>query len=281
MALLSVSLYRLSSSVLMVVKRLVKILLMFLSTLCNATSTPWRDVWSRKPCRPRISERWKHNTESDTHNCWCATVCKDITAASCKVKKRSWPISSQRQTLEPKLINTVFTCQSDACVASVICASTTPRVLPLLKTYASTAKVYKIRRAISAQHTAGISAASSNAVSQISFTRMTHWWCICSSNFSRKRKGNDYLNQHFFYRQKKQTETSWLQPWADQEEITAWTRLFKHLKQLYNSICLLKKVGIIMQKEGCREGVRMHGKQRSLGHKLCHHWGSELVGITF
>lgn len=86
MALLSVSLYRLSSSVLMVVKRLVKILLMFLSTLCNATSTPWRDVWSRKPCSPRISERWKHNTESDTHNCWCATVSKDITAVSYKVK---------------------------------------------------------------------------------------------------------------------------------------------------------------------------------------------------
>lgn len=86
MALLSVSLYRLSSSVLMVVKRLVKILLMFLSTLCNATSTPWRDVWSRKPCRPRISERWKHNRESDTHNCWCATVSKDITAVSYEVK---------------------------------------------------------------------------------------------------------------------------------------------------------------------------------------------------
>ncbi len=55
MALRSVSRYRLSSSVLMVVKRLVNTLLMFLSTLCKATSTPWRDVWSRKPCRPRIS----------------------------------------------------------------------------------------------------------------------------------------------------------------------------------------------------------------------------------
>lgn len=123
---------------------------------------------------------------------------------------------------------------------------------------ASTAKVYKIRRAISAQHTAGISAASS----QISFTCITHWWCICSSNFSRNRKGNNYLNQHFFHwtDRKKQTETSWLQPWADREEITAWTRLFKHPKQLYNSICFQKKIAIMMQKEGCREGVRMHGK---------------------
>lgn len=40
MALRRVSLYRLSSSVLMVVKRLVKTLLIFLSTLCKATSTP-------------------------------------------------------------------------------------------------------------------------------------------------------------------------------------------------------------------------------------------------
>lgn len=154
--------------------------------------------------------------------------------------------------------------------------STTPRVLPLWKTYASTAKVYKIRRAISAQHTAGISAESSNAVSLISFTCMTHWWCICSSNFSRNQKGNNYLNQHFFHwtDRKKQTETSWLQPWADREEITARTRLFKHPKQLYNSICFQKKIGIMMQKEGCREGVRMHGKQRSLGdtHTLCHHF---------
>lgn len=55
MALRNVSRYRFSSSVLMVVNRLVKTLLMFLSTLCNATSTPWRDVWSRKPCKPRIS----------------------------------------------------------------------------------------------------------------------------------------------------------------------------------------------------------------------------------
>ena len=59
MALRSVSRYRFSSSVLMVVNRLVKTLLMFLSTLCSATSTPWREVWSRKVCRPRISgEEW-------------------------------------------------------------------------------------------------------------------------------------------------------------------------------------------------------------------------------
>lgn len=40
MARRSVSRYRLSSSVLMVVKRLVKTLLMFRSTRCKATSTP-------------------------------------------------------------------------------------------------------------------------------------------------------------------------------------------------------------------------------------------------
>lgn len=143
-----------------------------------------------------------------------------------------------------------------------------PRVLPLLKTYASTAKVYKTWRVIGAQAQQEYQQQAITP-SQISVTCMTHWWCICSSNFSRNRKGNDYLNQHFFHwtDRKKQTETSWLQPWADQEEITAWARLFKHLKQLYNSICLLKNIGIMMQKEGCREGVRMHGKTDE-----AHHW---------
>ncbi|KAF3853053.1 hypothetical protein F7725_013741, partial [Dissostichus mawsoni] len=44
------------SSVLMELNRLLNTWLMFLSTRCRATSTPRRDVWSRKPCSPRISE---------------------------------------------------------------------------------------------------------------------------------------------------------------------------------------------------------------------------------
>lgn len=55
-ALRRVSLYRLSSSVRIVLKRSLKTRLTLRSTLCRETSRPRRDAWSIKVCKPRISE---------------------------------------------------------------------------------------------------------------------------------------------------------------------------------------------------------------------------------